>query len=253
MGTAATPTFSDNFADLSNWPTQIGSPSVAANVLSLGNSAGIGSSQSFSGALEVSFTVQLSGAGSQVQLGYLGGGVASDLSYGALINDTSAHSVRIVFDGSGSASTYLDGSGSVAQTMSGLTDNTGLVLQNTSGGTGKVSNFAVTTGASTASETSTVATATDLGTLDLADVTDAIQQVATLRATNGSEQSRFQFADEVLRVNKANIEAANSRLSDVDVAEESTTLARYNILVQSGTAMLSQANQSAQMALKLLG
>jgi flagellin len=39
----------------------------------------------------------------------------------------------------------------------------------------------------------------------------------------------------------------------VDVAQESTQLARFNILVQSGTAMLSQANQSAQIALKLLG
>lgn len=253
MGTAATPTFSDNFANLSNWPTQMGSPSVAGNTLSLDNGDGIGSSQTFSGVLEVTFTVQLSGVGSQVQLGFLGGGVASDLSYGALINDTSSHSVRVVFDGSGGASTYLDGSGAAAQTQSGLTDNNGLVLQNTSGGTGQVSNFAVGTGSGTASDVSAVATATDLASVGIPDITAAIQQVATHRATNGSEQSRLQFADEVLRVNKANIEAANSRISDVDVAEESTTLARYNILVQSGTAMLSQANQSAQMALKLLG
>ena len=52
---------------------------------------------------------------------------------------------------------------------------------------------------------------------------------------------------------KANLEAANSRIIDVDVAEESTQYARYNILVQSGTAMLAQANQSAQSALKLIG
>ncbi|HEY8994107.1 MAG TPA: flagellin, partial [Lacunisphaera sp.] len=43
------------------------------------------------------------------------------------------------------------------------------------------------------------------------------------------------------------------RISDVDVAEESTQMARYNILVQAGTAMLSQANQSAQTALRLIG
>jgi flagellin len=49
------------------------------------------------------------------------------------------------------------------------------------------------------------------------------------------------------------LEAANSRITDVDVAEESTQLARWNILVQSGTAMLAQANQSAQVALRLLG
>ena len=80
----------------------------------------------------------------------------------------------------------------------------------------------------------------------------AIKNVASLRATNGASQSNFNFKAELLTVNKANLEAANSRIIDVDVAEESTQLARYNILVQSGTAMLAQANQSAQVALKLL-
>jgi flagellin len=73
-----------------------------------------------------------------------------------------------------------------------------------------------------------------------------------MRANNGAEQSRLGFAAEVLTTNKANLEAANSRIVDVDVAEESTQLARWNILVQSGTAMLSQANQSAQSALRLI-
>jgi len=93
---------------------------------------------------------------------------------------------------------------------------------------------------------------TSLADIDLEDITDAIQSVATFRANNGAEQSRLGFAQEVLTVNKANLEAANSRISDVDVAAESTSLARWNVLVQSGTAMLAQANQSAQTALKLL-
>jgi flagellin len=92
-----------------------------------------------------------------------------------------------------------------------------------------------------------------LGDIALSDVTDAIQHVATFRAENGAEQSRLGFAAELLTVNKANLEAASSRITDVDVASESTQLARFNILVQSGTAMLSQANQSTQIALKLLG
>jgi flagellin len=92
-----------------------------------------------------------------------------------------------------------------------------------------------------------------LNDIELSDITDAIQNVATMRANNGAEQSRLNFAAEVLTVNKANLEAANSRIVDVDVAEESTRLARWNVLVQSGTAMLSQANQSSQIALKLLG
>ncbi len=95
-------------------------------------------------------------------------------------------------------------------------------------------------------------TVTSLANIDLSDITDAIQAVATFRASNGAEQSRLGFAAEVLTVNKANLEAANSRIIDVDVASESTQLARWNVLVQSGTAMLSQANQSAQTALRLL-
>jgi flagellin len=91
-----------------------------------------------------------------------------------------------------------------------------------------------------------------ISSVTLSDVTTAIQNVATMRAANGAEQSRLGFASDLLTVNKANLEAANSRIIDVDVAEESTQLARWNILVQSGTAMLSQANGSAQTALRLL-
>jgi len=83
-------------------------------------------------------------------------------------------------------------------------------------------------------------------------VTSSIQALATLMATNGAQASRLQFALDSLNVNKVNLEAANSRIYDVDVAAETTKLARANILVQSGAAMLSQANAASQIALKLL-
>jgi flagellin len=83
-------------------------------------------------------------------------------------------------------------------------------------------------------------------------ITTAIGDVAGLRATNGAAQSVRGFEAEMLTVSKANLEAANSRITDVDVAEESTQLARWNILVQSGTAMLAQANQAPNAVLKLL-
>ena len=83
-------------------------------------------------------------------------------------------------------------------------------------------------------------------------IQDAIQDLATLRANNGAEQSRLTFAVDMLAVNKTNLEAANSRILDVDVADESTKLARYNILQQAGTAMLAQANQSTQSILRLI-
>lgn len=93
---------------------------------------------------------------------------------------------------------------------------------------------------------------TSLSDVTLDNITTAIQNVATFRANNGSEQSRFGFASELVTVNKANLEAATSRITDVDVATESTQLARWNVLVSAGTSMLAQANQSAQSALKLL-
>ena len=97
---------------------------------------------------------------------------------------------------------------------------------------------------------------TQIGTLTIANtsgvIDTAIQNVATLRATNGAAQSRLGFESDLVTTNKANLEAANSRIIDVDVASESTQLARWNTLVQAGTSMLSQANGSAQTALKLL-
>jgi flagellin len=83
-------------------------------------------------------------------------------------------------------------------------------------------------------------------------ITTAIQEVATQRATLGAAQSRLELASTTLQVESENLSSAISRIRDVDVAEESTNFARYNILVQSGTAMLAQANQTPQSVLKLL-
>jgi len=88
--------------------------------------------------------------------------------------------------------------------------------------------------------------------ISLGMIKDAIQEVATFRAENGAYANRLSFANDILTVNKANLESANSRIMDVDVAAESTAYARYNILVQSGAAMLAQANSSSQVALRLI-
>ena len=80
----------------------------------------------------------------------------------------------------------------------------------------------------------------------------ALQQVADMRAQNGSEVSRVNFAEDLLKINAVNLEAANSRIIDVDVAAESTQLARYQILQQAGTAMLAQANSSQHSLVRLL-
>ena len=83
-------------------------------------------------------------------------------------------------------------------------------------------------------------------------ITDAIDNVASMRAENGAKQSILGFYGELNAATKSNYESAVSRIVDVDVAEESTQLARWNTLVQAGTAMIAQANGSTQSALTLL-
>jgi len=80
----------------------------------------------------------------------------------------------------------------------------------------------------------------------------ALQQTADMRAQNGAEMSRINFAQDLLNINAINLEAANSRIMDVDVAAESSQLARFQILQQAGTAMLAQANTSQQSLVRLL-
>jgi flagellin len=112
---------------------------------------------------------------------------------------------------------------------------------------------AVNLGTATYTNLSTATVATNAGAVSaLTTVKAAIVQLASDRATAGASMSRLQFTHEQLGVLKDNLSAANSRIKDVDVAEESTQYARYNILVQAGTAMLAQANAVPQSALRLL-
>jgi flagellin len=87
----------------------------------------------------------------------------------------------------------------------------------------------------------------------LGTIKSAIQNLAAMRANVGANIQRLNLTSEQLTILNENLSAANSRIKDVDVAEESTQFARYNILVQSGTAMLAQANLLPQSALRLLG
>ena len=86
----------------------------------------------------------------------------------------------------------------------------------------------------------------------LTKVKNAISQIAIDRAQLGAVQSRLNFTNDQLSITKENLSSAISRVADVDVATEATNYARYQILVQSGTQMLTQANQLPQAALQLL-
>jgi len=79
-----------------------------------------------------------------------------------------------------------------------------------------------------------------------------IDSIAQTRASLGAVQSRLTMTNEQLRTTNENLSAATSRITDTDVADESTSYAKLQILIQSGTSMLAQANKMPQYALQLL-
>jgi flagellin len=118
-------------------------------------------------------------------------------------------------------------------------------------------------GADVSTITSAISSATDTNTLNAAmtktNAADYVSRINTLinnlagsRAYVGANISRLNMVESQLAVYGENLSAANSRIADVDVATESANYAKQQILVQSGTAMLAQANVLSQSALKLL-
>ena len=93
----------------------------------------------------------------------------------------------------------------------------------------------------------------NLNAVSVGVFTQALENIATLRAENGAAVSRLEFSQEASAQRRTNLEAAHGRIMDVDIATESTQLAKYNILVQASASMLAQANQSSSVALMLLG
>ena len=86
-----------------------------------------------------------------------------------------------------------------------------------------------------------------LSTLDA-----AIGNVSNQAATLGAVQNRLQYTSDAISSTEENLSASNSRIQDVDMASEMTTLTQQQILQQAGTAMLAQANSQPQLVLKLL-
>ena len=86
----------------------------------------------------------------------------------------------------------------------------------------------------------------------LSAIDSAIVGVSAMRADFGAIQNRLQSTISNIAVSVENMSAANSRIRDVDIAEETAELTKNNILLQAGTSVLAQANQSSQIALGLL-
>src|SRR5690606_7541016 len=87
----------------------------------------------------------------------------------------------------------------------------------------------------------------------LSAIDSAIQQVSSQRAVLGSLQNRLTSTSNNLQTYVENMSAANSRIRDVDYADETAKQARHQILNAAGTSVLAQANMNGQNALKLIG
>jgi flagellin len=95
--------------------------------------------------------------------------------------------------------------------------------------------------------------AKDAARSSLGVIDGSIVKVNEIRSTLGAMQNRLQSTINNLGIYDENLSAANSRIRDVDVALETSELVKQNILQQAGVSVLSQANSSQQLALKLLG
>lgn len=100
----------------------------------------------------------------------------------------------------------------------------------------------------TASVASLTGAQTALGTIDA-----AINKVSTNRAKYGAAMNRLDMASSNIQIMRLNIQSANSRIRDVDVAAETSMLSRNQVLTQAGASILAQANQLPQLAFGLLG
>ena len=82
--------------------------------------------------------------------------------------------------------------------------------------------------------------------------TKALENIATLRAKNGGQAKRLEYAQADVETQITNLTAANGRIMDVDIATESAALAKHQILVQASASMVAQANSANNVALQLL-
>jgi len=92
----------------------------------------------------------------------------------------------------------------------------------------------------------------DITKVSIEEFTNIIEKIADIRAENGAEQQRVNQSLNLQQNNLVNLEAAHGRIMDVDVALESTRLARHSVTVQASAAMVAQANQMSAVALTLI-
>ena len=140
-----------------------------------------------------------------------------------------------LFDGGTSKTVNLDANGTSKLTV----DSTNFVNDNTDAPKAKLI-AAITNGS------------LDNTNMTSTNITTALGEIATLRAKNGGQVKRLEYALADVNNQITNLTAANGRIMDVDIAEESAALARHQILVQASASMVAQANSANNVALQLL-
>jgi len=98
----------------------------------------------------------------------------------------------------------------------------------------------------------TIESTLGLDAISVGVITQALENIAYLRAQNGGSASRLAFNSESLVQQKTNMRAALGRMVDVDFAEETTNMAKYSVLSQASASILAQANANTDIALMLL-
>lgn len=163
-----------------------------------------------------------------------------NVEFSALQSEMSRIQISAKFNGK----ELLNATASSITFQIGLDNTASDQLTLTFGGLGLTGLLATATNVSGASASASL---TALGTIDA-----ALTTISTSRAKYGAAMNRLEVTTSSIQTMRLNMSAANSRIVDVDVAEETANLSKNQILSQAGSAVLSQANQLPQLALKLL-
>ena len=161
-------------------------------------------------------------------------------------NDTKSHALSIFTSDNGSTGTKI--SIFKASLLSALAIGTTAAKIDTAFNTGQATGDAevVSFAASIAADVF------NLDAVSMAVFEKALENIAYLRAEGGGSMSRLNFAADSIASYTTNMRAALGRIEDVDIAEESSNLAKFSILTQAAAAMVAQANTTNDVALMLL-
>ena len=164
--------------------------------------------------------------------------------------------VRTVITNLPARSTSCSGASGSSITLSNLDYAQGLSIA--TGGTGRsfLANSAGAVGstnAGTGGEALSISSTADPDhMISSTDITNAIEKIASLRAQSGGKASTLGFASDYLATKSVSLEAANSRIMDADIAEETLNYSKYSLQYQAGAAALAQSNLSMEVVLDLL-